>query len=83
LSGANNNGYNEHFENIGIEIGPGNPGARAVEFIGNNFDAVRNVRVWFDDSKGESAFNVDRAYPGQTLFKNIAGYGGSRSRVSS
>jgi hypothetical protein len=75
--GANNNGYNEHFENIGVEIGPGNPGARGLEFIGNNFDAVRNVRVWFDDTKGESAFNVDRAYPGQTLFKNIAGYGGS------
>ena len=75
--GANNNGYNEHFENIGVEIGPGNPGTRGLEFIGNNISAVRNVRVWFDDSKGEAAFSVDTPYPGQTLFKNIAGYGGS------
>jgi MBG domain (YGX type) len=76
-SGANNNGFNEHFENIGVEVGPGNSGARGVQFTGNNFDAVRNVKVWFDDSQGDSAFNVDRAWPGQTLFKNIAGYGGS------
>jgi hypothetical protein len=76
-SGSNNNGFNEHFENIGVEIGPGNPSSRGVEFIGNNFDAVRNVKVWFDDSQGESAFNLDSALPGQTLFKNIAGYGGS------
>jgi hypothetical protein len=76
FQGANGfDGYNEHFENIGIEIGPGNPGSNALQFIGNNFDAIKNVTIAYDDSVGKAAFAFTRAWPGQTLAKNIAGYG--------
>lgn len=76
FQGANGyDGYNEHFENIGVEIGPGNPGSNGLQFIGNNFDAIKNVTIAYDDSVGKAAFAFTRAWPGQTLAKNIAGYG--------
>ena len=75
--GTNNNGYNEHFEDMSIEIGAGNPGAQGIQFIGNNFDAVKNVWVYYDDGVGKCAFCINQALPGQTTFKNIAAYGGT------
>ena len=47
-----NNGFWTYFYNIGVEVGPGNPGTRAFSFIANNSDSARNVNIWFDDSLG-------------------------------
>jgi len=70
-----NEGFSEYFENIGIEIGPGNPGVRALHFIGNNFDAVKNVNIWSDDSTGYCGLCMVTAWPGATMVKNLGVYG--------
>ena len=75
-SRAFNNGFNEYVSNLSVEIGPGNPGTNAVNFIGSNFDSVRNVWAYFDDSLGACALCMNHAYPGETYVKNFAGYGG-------
>lgn len=70
-----NNGFNETIFGIGIEIGPGNTGAQALEFIGNNFDDTRDVQAWCDDSTCHTGFIYNHAFPGQTTVKDIASYG--------
>jgi len=74
-SSPGNNGFSEYFENIGIEIGPGNPGVQALDFIGNNFDEIKNVNIWSDDGTGYCGLCMAHAWPGATMVKNVGVYG--------
>jgi MBG domain (YGX type) len=70
-----NNGFNLSMVGIGIEIGPGNPAAQALEFIANNFDDTRNVKAWCDDTTCHTGFIYNHAFPGQTTVKDISSFG--------
>lgn len=72
----NNQGFWEFLYNVGVVIHSGNPGVGALTFIGNNANAARNVQVTINDSLAFSSFFVFNAFPGPTMYTDIAVYGG-------
>jgi len=72
--GGNQN-FNEFVYNIGFRIGVGNPNAAPYTTESNNVGAARNVQIWSDDALCPWAIDLSRAYPGPTLFHDVAVYG--------
>jgi hypothetical protein len=72
---SGNDNFREFIENLGFNIGVGNPQAEAVHWVNNNIGAIRNVLVWNDDSSALYGVGLEGAYPGPTLLKDVAVYG--------
>ena len=43
--GEGNDAYENFVENLTIDVGAGNPGAIGIDYLANNFGAIRDVRV--------------------------------------
>lgn len=70
-----NQAFFNYAENLSIVVGPGNPGARALNFTGSNFDAIENVLIVSEDGQGVCGLCMPNEYPGPTMLKNVAVYG--------
>jgi Pectate lyase superfamily protein len=75
LSVNRNSNFREYINNLGFNIGAGNPDAIPFTTVQNNSGAVRNVQIWSDDSNCPYAISLHQQYPGPMLFKNVAVYG--------
>lgn len=71
-----NQAFANNMEGFRIEIGPGNPEARCMDYAASNYSGISNIECVFDDSIGDSGFSMQTAYPGPGMLKNIAVYGG-------
>ena len=69
--GEGNDAYGNYLEDLTIDVGRGNPGAIAIDHLGNNFGALRRLRII--DSSGNAAVGIslDRKWPGPLLVKDV------------
>ena len=71
--GGGNSAFDNNVFDITIDVGKGNPGAVALDFIGNNYCAVRNVTLQSSDPDHVGAIGLAmlRYASGPCLMKNI------------
>ncbi|WP_445682834.1 glycosyl hydrolase family 28-related protein [Radicibacter daui] len=69
--GEGNDAYMNFVEDITIDVGSGNPGAIAIDFLGNNSDAIRNVTLTAGTGSGLVGLSMTRKWPGPTLVQNL------------
>ncbi|MGA8599412.1 MAG: glycosyl hydrolase family 28-related protein [Bryobacteraceae bacterium] len=69
---AGGNAYMNDIWNLTVNIGSGNPGAIAIDWIGSNRASVKNVNIISGDGKGRCGLNVSR---------NLNGAGGGPGYV--
>src|SRR5882757_9694159 len=72
--GGGYNGFDNYIFDLTIDVGAGNPGAIAVDFIGNNYCGLRNVTLRSSDPghAGTAGLNMTRAWTGPCLMKNLS-----------
>jgi hypothetical protein len=72
-SGGGNNGFDNYLFDITIDVGIGNPGAVALDFIGNNYCGLRNVTLRSSDPNHAGAIGLGmlRYASGPCLMKNV------------
>ena len=72
---ASNENFRNYFSNIGIKIGPGNPNAIGLDYLGNNTGSIENVLISSEDSAAAKLLATTRSYDGPALNKNVGLYG--------
>ena len=70
--GEGNDAYMNFVENVTVDVGNGNPGAIAIDFLGNNLDAIRNVSLKAPAGSGAIGLSMMRKWPGPTLVSNLS-----------
>jgi hypothetical protein len=72
-AGGGNNGFDNYFFDLTIDVGVGNPGAIALDFIGNNYCGLRNVTLRSSDPGhiGAAGLSMTRGWTGPCLMKNV------------
>jgi hypothetical protein len=70
--GEGNDAYMNFVENVTIDVGNGNPGAIAIDFLGNNLDAIRNVSLKAPAGSGAVGLSMTRKWPGPTLVSDLS-----------
>ncbi len=72
-SGGGNNGFDNYLFDITIDVGMGNPGAVALDFMGNNYCGLRNVTLRSSDPNHAGAVGLSmlRYASGPCLMKNV------------
>ena len=71
--GSGNDAYDNFFFDMSIDTGQGNPGATALDFMGNNYCGLRNVTLKSSDPEhvGVVGLNMTRYATGPCMFKNV------------
>jgi len=69
--GEGNDAYANYVEGLSIVIGRGNAGAVGIDFLANNFGAVRNVRVRAAKGSGATGIALERRWPGPLLISDV------------
>jgi Pectate lyase superfamily protein/Viral BACON domain len=71
--GGGNSGFDNNILDLTIDVGRGNPGAVALDFIGNNYCALRNVTMQSSDPGHSGAIGLAlvRYAAGPCLIKNV------------
>ena len=72
-NGGGNNGFDNYLFDISIDVGKGNPGAVALDFMGNNYCGLRNVTLSSSDPNHAGAIGLSllRYATGPCLMKNL------------
>jgi len=72
-NGAGNSAFDNNIFDLTIDVGRGNPGAVALDFLGNNYCALRNVTLQSSDANHSGAIGLalQRYAPGPCLMKNV------------
>lgn len=72
-NGAGNSAFDNNIYDLTIDIGHGNPGAIALDFLGNNYCALRSVTLQSTDSdhSGVVGLALHRYASGPCLMKNV------------
>jgi len=71
LLGEGNDAYMNFVEDMTIDVGSGNPGAVAVDFLANNIGAIRNVTLRAPPNSGAVGLSMTRKWPGPALIQNL------------
>jgi hypothetical protein len=73
-TGGGNNGFDNYLFDLTVDTGRGNPGANAVNFIGNNYCGLRNVSLRSGDPNhvGVAGLSLTRYATGPCLMKNVS-----------
>jgi len=71
--GGGNAAFDNNIFDITIDVGRGNPGAVALDFLGNNYCALRNVTLQSSDPRHSGAIGLAllRYATGPCLMKNL------------
>jgi hypothetical protein len=72
-NGGGNSAFDNNLFDITIDVGRGNPGAVALDFLGNNYCALRNVTLQSSDPGHSGAIGLAllRYATGPCLIKNL------------
>jgi len=73
INGGGNSAFDNNIFDLTIDVGRGNPGAVALDFLGNNYCALRNVTLQSSDPGHSGAIGLAllRYAPGPCLMKNV------------
>lgn len=69
--GEGNDAYMNFVENLTIDVGNGNPGAIAIDYLGNNSGAIRDVTLRAAPGSGAVGLSMVRKWPGPTLIQRL------------
>ncbi len=69
--GEGNDAYMNFVENMTIDVGSGNPGAIAIDYLGNNSGAIRHVTLRAGAGSGAVGLSMTRKWPGPTLIQHL------------
>ncbi len=69
--GEGNDSYNNFVENMTIDVGEGNAGAIGIDYLANNFGAVRNVAIKSSAQSGAIGISLKRKWAGPALLSNV------------
>lgn len=70
--GEGNDAYENFVENLTIDVGAGNPGAIAIDYLANNIGAVRDVLLRAPPGSGSTGIAMLRKWPGPALIQRVA-----------
>ena len=72
-NGAGNSAFDNNIFDLTVDVGRGNPGAVALDFLGNNYCALRNVTLQSSDRElcGRDRPRVATVRSGPCLMKNV------------
>lgn len=70
-NGSGVEAYRNQMHNCTIEVGAGNPGARAIDWVCNNRGVIRNVRILSADGQGDAGIWAGRPWPGPCLIEDV------------
>jgi hypothetical protein len=72
-NGAGNSAFDNNIFDLTVDVGRGNPGAVALDFLGNNYCALRNVTLQSSDTNHSGAIGLalQRYASGPCLMKNV------------
>ncbi len=62
--GGGNRAFRQYIMNLTVDVGAGNPGVIAIDFIASNRGAVEGVTLKGMDGSGHTAINMTRQWPG-------------------
>ncbi len=69
--GEGNDAFNNFIENMAIDVGSGNPGAIGIDYLANNFGAIRNVLVTAGEDSGAIGISLKRKWTGPALINKV------------
>lgn len=69
--GEGNDAFMNSVEDLTIDVGAGNPGSVALDFLGNNVSSIRNVTLQAAPDSGTVGLLMTRRWPGPTLVQNV------------
>lgn len=70
--GEGNDAYGNYVQDMTIDVGRGNPGAVALDFLASNVGAVRRVRLIAVPGSGRVGISLDRKWPGPLLLSDVS-----------
>ncbi|APW37480.1 hypothetical protein RD110_10005 [Rhodoferax koreense] len=70
--GEGNDAYANYVENMTIDVGNGNPGAVAIDYLANNSGALRHLAIVGGSDSGAIGISMDRKWPGPALLSDIS-----------
>lgn len=72
-NGGGNNAFDNNIFDLTIDVGRGNPGAIALDFLGNNYCALRDVTLQSSDASHSGAIGLalQRYATGPCFLKNV------------
>ncbi len=70
--GEGNDAYGNYIEDMTVDVGRGNPGAVAIDYIASNVGAIRRVRLVAGEGSGRTALSMERQWPGPLLVSDVS-----------
>jgi hypothetical protein len=70
-SGAGNDAYENSIDNMTVDVGHGNPGAIAIDYLANNLGAIRDVTVTAPSGSGAVGISMIREWIGPALLERV------------
>jgi hypothetical protein len=73
LSGGGNRAFRHGVYSLTVDVGAGNPGAIAIDYVCSNRGSIENVVIRSSDPQGAGAvgLNMTRNWPGPALVKDV------------
>lgn len=69
--GEGNDAYMNFVESLTIDVGAGDPGAIAIDYLANNIGAIRDVRLHAARGSGFVGVSMTRKWPGPALLQHL------------
>jgi hypothetical protein len=70
LTPQGNESFRQSVWDIGLSIGPGNPGATALSYVSNNVGSIHNVLIKSEDGTGHAGIDLTRLWAGPLMIRN-------------
>jgi len=69
---AGNQSFHQNIRNITIDVGAGNPGAVAIDYMSNNTGVIRDVTIKAAPNSGYFGIEMTRLWSGPALVSNVS-----------
>ncbi len=69
--GGGNRAFHHHLEGFTIDVGEGNPGAVALDYVASNRGSVIDVTLRAKPGSGYCGLSLERWWPGPCLIRNL------------
>lgn len=70
--GGGNRAFRHNILNMTVDVGNGNPGAIAIDFIANNRGSIDGVTIRSGKDSGKTAINLTRPWPGPAMIMDVS-----------
>jgi len=71
-SGGGNRAFRHAFLNFTVDVGAGNPGAIAIDFIASNRGCIEGVTIRAPEGSGHTGIGMTRAWPGPAYVGDVS-----------